>query len=62
LHTFTAADTAAFAHGVTQIEHHLGVRTAKREPDDVVDLHLAAGTLATVALNAGVQVDRHRGM
>ena len=30
--------------------------------DHVVDLHFAAGADAEIALDAGVEIDRHRGM
>ncbi|OQC12950.1 MAG: hypothetical protein BWX79_01100 [Alphaproteobacteria bacterium ADurb.Bin100] len=62
LHTLTASHAAAGTHGVGQVEHHLRVRAAKRQADDVVALRFAAGALTAVALDAGVEVDRHRGM
>ncbi len=37
-----------------------GVRAAQRETDDVVDLFLAARAHATRALDAGIEVHRHR--
>ena len=30
--------------------------------DDVIDLHLAAGAHAQAALDAGIEIDAHRGM
>ena len=53
------ATQRAFAHGVVQVEHHLGVRAAQCQADDVVDLRFAAGAHAAVALDAGVEVDGH---
>ena len=47
------------AHGVVEVEHDRAVRAAQRVADDVVDLLLAAGAHAAVALDAGVEVDRH---
>ena len=47
-------------HRVVHVEHDLGVVVAKRHADDVVDLDLAAGAHAEVAVDAGVQMHRHR--
>src|SRR5262249_58318586 len=40
----------------------LGVWATRGHADDVVDLHLAAGTDAEIAVDASVEVDRHGGM
>src|SRR5262249_36436998 len=62
LHAFAAGDAGRSAHRVVEIEHDLGVVTTPGHADDVVDLHLAAGADAEVAVNAGIEVDRHGGM
>src|SRR5260221_582349 len=62
LHAFAAGDAGAVAHGVVKIEHDLFVVAARRHADHVVDLHLAAGPDAKIALDAGVELDRHRRM
>ena len=36
--------------------------TAARHADDVIDLHFAAGADAEIAVDAGVEIDRHRHM
>ena len=48
------------AHRVVEVEHDLLVMAAAGHADDVVDLHLAAGADAEIALDAGVEIDRHR--
>ncbi len=62
LHALTARDTGAGAHGIVEVEHDLRMVAAPGVADDVVHLQLAAGAHATGALDAGVEVDRHRGM
>ena len=62
LHAFAAGDAARCAHRVVEVEHDLRMRAAERVADDVVDLFLAAGAHAARALDAGVEVDRHRRM
>ena len=62
LHAFAAGDAGRGAHRVVEIEHDLLAMAAEGHADDVVDLHLAAGADAEIALNAGVEIDRHRGM
>ena len=60
LHAFAARDARRLAHRIVQVEHDLRVRAAQRETDDVVDLLLAARAHAARALDAGVEIDRHR--
>ena len=62
LHAFAARDARRLAHRVVQVEDDLRVRAAQRETDHVVDLFLAARAHAARALDAGVEVDRHRRM
>jgi len=59
LHTFATGHTAALPHGVGQIEDHLRVRAAVGQTDHVIDLQVAAGAFAAVALDAGIQVHGH---
>src|SRR5262249_4349383 len=59
---FPAGVAGRSAHWVVETEHDLGVVTTPGHADDVVDLHLAAGADAEVAVNAGIEVDRHGGM
>jgi hypothetical protein len=60
LHAFAARNTGGFAHRVVEVEDDLGVAAAEGVADDVVHLLLAAGAHAARALDAGIQVHRHR--
>src|SRR6185437_7350727 len=60
LHAFAAGDAGRSAHRVVEIEHDLLEMAAAGHADDVVDLDLAAGANAEIALDAGIEVDRHR--
>ena len=62
LHALAAGDAGAVAHRVVEVEDDLLVMAAARHADDVVDLHFAAGADAEVAVDAGVEVHRHRRM
>ena len=62
LHAFAAGHTGALGHGVVEVENDLAVRPTQRVADHVVDLFLAAGAHAAVALDAGVQVHSHGGV
>jgi hypothetical protein len=62
LHAFTACDAGRIAHRVVEIEDDLRVAAAKGVADDVVHLLLAARADAARALDAGVEVNGHRGM
>src|SRR5262249_17107259 len=44
------------AHGVVEVEHDLFAVAAAGHADHVVDLHLAAGADAEIALDAGVRL------
>ena len=50
------------AHRVVEVEDDLLVMAAAGHADDVVDLDLAAGADAEVAVDAGVELHRHRRM
>ena len=50
------------AHRIVEVEHDLFEMAAAGHADDVVDLDLAAGADAEIALDAGVEIDRHRDM
>ena len=62
LHALAAGDACARAHRVVEVEDDLRADPPPGHADDVVDLHLAAGPHAEVAVDAGVEVDPHRGM
>jgi hypothetical protein len=62
LHAFAARDAGARAHRVVEIEHDLFAVTTTRHTDHVVDLDFAAGADAQIALDTGVEIDRHRGV
>jgi hypothetical protein len=62
LHALAARDARGLAHRVVQVEHDRRVRAAVRIADHVVDLRLAARAHAARALDARVEVDRHRRM
>ena len=62
LDAFSAGDAGARAHLVVEVEDDLRSDAAVGHADDVVDLHLAARPHAQVAVDAGVEVDPHRGM
>src|SRR5579872_676927 len=60
LHALAAGDAGRGAHRVVEIEHDLFVMAARRHADHIVDLDLAAGADTEVALDAGVELHRHR--
>ena len=62
LHALAAGDTGGGAHGIVHVEDDLRVMPAPGHADHVVDLHLAAGADAEVAVDAGIQIDPHRHM
>ena len=62
LHAFAAGDAGRCAHWIVEVENDLLAVAAAGHADDVIDLDLAAGADAEIALNAGVEVDRHRRM
>ena len=62
LHAFAAGDAGGSAHRVVEVEDDFLAVAAAGHADDVVDLHFAAGAHAQVALDAGVEIDRHRRM
>src|SRR5262249_40832784 len=57
-----ARDAGGRPHRVVEVEHDLLAVAAAGHADDVVDLHLAAGADAEIALDAGIEIDRHRGV
>ena len=59
LHAFAAGDAGGGAHRVVEVEHDLLAVAAAGHADDVVDLHFAAGAHTEIALDAGVEIDRH---
>src|SRR5262249_36940935 len=60
LHAFAAGDAGRLPHRVVETEHDLFAIAAAGHADDVVDLHFAASAHAEIALDAGVEIDRHR--
>src|SRR5690606_22822210 len=62
LYAFAAGDAGRGAHGVVQVKDDLGMLAAVGVADHVVDLLFTAGAHAARALDAGVEVDRHRRM
>ena len=62
LHALAAGDAGARAHRVVEVEDDLRADAAVGHADDVVDLHLAAGPHAQVAVDARVEIDAHRGV
>ena len=62
LHALPAGHAGARTHRVVEVEDDLRADAAVGHADDVVDLHLAARPHAEVAVDAGVEVDPHRGM
>src|SRR5205807_1462375 len=60
LDTLAAGDAGALAHRVVEVEDDLGAMAPAGHADDVVDLDLTAGADAEVAVDAGVEVHRHR--
>ena len=59
LHAFAAGNAGGSAHRVVEVEDDLFAIAAAGHADDVVDLHFAAGADAQIALDAGVEIDRH---
>src|SRR5262249_1509383 len=62
LHAFAAGDAGRLSHWVVEVEHDFFAVAAAGHADHVVDLHLATGADAEIALDAGVEIDRHRRM
>ena len=62
LHALAARDARTRPHRVVEVEDDLRVLAAPGVADHVVDLLFAAGTHAAAALDAGVEVHRHRGV
>ena len=62
LHAFAAGDASGVSHRVVEVEDDLFVMTAARHADHVIDLHFAAGADAEIAVDAGIEIDRHRHM
>ena len=62
LHAFAAGHAGRSAHRIVEVEHDLFAMAASGHADHVVDLHFAAGADAQIAMDAGVEVDRHRRM
>src|SRR3546814_19262701 len=59
LYAFAAGDAGRAAHRVVEVEDDLLAEAAAGHAADVVDLDLAAGAAAAIALTAGVEVARH---
>jgi hypothetical protein len=59
LDAFPAGDAGRIPHRVIEIEHDLLAGPAQRHADHVVDLHLAAGPDAEVAMDAGIKLHGH---
>src|SRR5262249_21555336 len=59
LHALTADDAGGGAHRIVKVEHDLLGVPAASHADDVVDLHLAAGAHTEIAMDAGIEIDRH---
>ena len=62
LHTFATCHAGALPHRVVEIKDRIAVLPPACHADHVIDLHLAAGPNAEAALDARVQIDRHRHM
>ena len=62
LHTFAAGHAGACSHRIIEIKDDFRLRATECVTDHIVHLFFAAGANATGALDAGVEIDRHRGM
>ena len=62
LHALAAGDAGARAHRVVEVEDDLRVHAAVGHADDVIDLHFPTRPHAQVAVDAGIEVDPHRGV
>jgi len=60
LHAFAACDAGRAAHRIVEVEHDLRMAAAEGVADHVVHLLLATRPHAARALDAGIEVDRHR--
>src|SRR6266702_3563432 len=60
LHAFATGDASRSAHRIVKVEHDFLAVTATGHADHIVDLDFAAGAHTQVAMNAGVEIDRHR--
>ena len=59
LHALATGHAGAVSHRIIEVEHDLGLGTARRHADDVVDLHFSAGPHAKIAMDAGVEAHPH---
>src|SRR5580704_8990982 len=59
LHALAAGNAGRRTHRIVEIEHDLFEMAAAGHADHVVDLNFAAGADAEIALDAGVEIDRH---
>ena len=59
LDAFATGDAGRVRHGIVEIEYYFGPVTAIGHADNVVDLGLAAGPDAEIAVDTGVEIDRH---
>ena len=62
LYTFTAGNTGGRAHRIILVKHNFGMRATKRVADHIVRLFFAARPDAAGALDARIQIHRHRGV
>src|SRR6266550_9119525 len=60
LHAFATGDTSRSAHRIVKIEHDFLAVTATGHADHIVDLDFTAGADTQIALDAGIEIDRHR--
>ncbi|GBD42222.1 hypothetical protein HRbin39_01611 [bacterium HR39] len=59
LHALAAGHAGRFAHGIDHVEDDAAAVAAERHADHVVDLHLAAGAHAEIAVDAGIELHHH---
>src|SRR6266571_3633542 len=62
LHAFATSDASRSAHRIVKVEHDFLAVTATGHADHIVDLDFAAGAHTQVAMDAGIEIDRHRWM
>ena len=62
LHTFAACHATALAHAVALIKYDFCVTATQGHANHIVDLHLTAGPHTSRALDAGIEIHRHRGV
>src|SRR5437868_10484206 len=62
LHAFATGDASRSAHRIVKIKYDFLAVTTAGHADHIVDLDFTAGADTQIAMDAGIEIDRHRRM